>query len=170
MKAKVRLFLSAPMKYQAGTRDWTYLSLRYLKAFKETGTLVRAVAMPPGVDLSDDESPWYNLADMFTAEIDDNLDTNIVVGFGGVFEKYYTEGLRNIAITASYPRPQRIEEIRVLEKFQAIWAVTQRTRNDLAKIGLTAHIVPPEPLILKAALNNSDYMKDENEANGTSNL
>lgn len=149
--ASIRLFLPIPMDYNPKYKDWSYISLSYLKAFDETDLPVKAITTTLGADLGNEESAFFKYSHLFVRDFGE-ITTNIVLGFGGVFEKFYTEGMKNIAITASYPRPQREEEVRALKKYSSVWAITQRTQIDLQGLGYEAGLVPPEPLIIKVVL------------------
>lgn len=150
----IRLFTPVPGNYNPKFKDWAFISLKYLKAFDETKLPIKAINYLeyPNGTLNDEESPFYKYNHLFLTEMKEDPKVNIVVGFGNIFEKYYTDNMINIGITISYPRPQRIEEVKALEKYQAIWAGTQRTQEDLNKIGFEASVVPAEPVIIQMAL------------------
>lgn len=138
------------------------MSLRYLRAFDETKLLVKAITTTLGADLGNEESPFFNFAHMFTVPLAEKPLINIVLGFGGTFEKCHTPGMINIGITASYPRPQRLNECEVLKKYEHVWAVTAKTQKDLGDLGIDAAVVPPEPLIIKTLIERI-YLADKDD-------
>lgn len=152
MSANIRLFLPVPINYNPKFKDWAYISLRYLEVFSKIKYPVKAIATTVGGDLGDENSPWYKYGYMFTEELVDKPKVNLVLGFGGVFERYWTIDMINIGVTCSYPRPQRAEEIKDLKKYEKVWAMTTRTRDDLTKLEIVSDVIPPEPYIVELAL------------------
>ena len=152
LPANIRLFLPVPVNYNPKFKDWAYISLRYLEAFSKIKYPVKAVTTTGAGDLGDENSPWYQYAYMFTGDLVEKPKINLVLGFGGVFEKYWTLDMINIGMTCSYPRAARLEEIKDLKKYERVWAMTNRTKDDLAKLEIEADVMPPEPNILEAGL------------------
>lgn len=168
MDAHIRLFLPIPLDYNPKFKDWSYLSLRYLKAFDETKLPVKAITTTLGADLGNEESPFYSVAHLFTTPLVEKPLINIVLGFGGAFEKYHTAGMINIGLTVSYPRAQRAGEIEALKNYDHVWAGTKKTQDDLKDVGFDAEVVPPEPVIIKMLLNRitADELTREGEKIG----
>ena len=152
LPANIRLFLPVPVNYNPKFRDWAYISLRYLEAFSKIKYPVKAITTTGAGDLGDENSPWFKYSYMFTEELVEKPKINLVLGFGNIFETRWTVDMVNIGLTCSYPRAARLEEIKDLKKYERVWAMTSRTKDDLMKLEIESDVIPPEPHIIESVL------------------
>lgn len=111
---------------------------KYLECLSKTELFVRALpfrGMPYGL-LQEDEN-WSQIKHLFLDErpLGDSF-TNVVCGWGGIFQSMITAGCHNVAITVAWPRVPDPYEIGILNNYDVVCCPNMRDFQALREAGI----------------------------------
>ena len=117
----------------------------YLHGLLKAGFTVRAIPSTGMAYGTLETGKWVKLKDAFMTDVlkDAKSFVNVVVGFGGDFEKFWTAGISNIAVTTCWPRLPNAQEIVSLDKYDYILAPFDSDVQALVRAGLGVKLVYP---------------------------
>lgn len=128
---------------------WRDLGALYLSQLMKTGLDVCAVCLGPVSDLRDETSPVYKFPGAFLSRGRDPY-VSFVIGYGENYKIHLCDAKKNIVLTASRPRPPKVEDMENLVKFDHILVPTVGELDELYRCGIAGYNKVPKVLSPKA--------------------
>lgn len=138
----IRYFCSVTAVENPGKDCFADIAFDYFVALRDSGFSVRVLPMGK-VDLTDSSSRWYEHSYSFATPISKNY-INVVCGDNGDLVKYFTVGVKNVAITAILKNPPTENETKALGQYDAVICPTEQDAGSLRHLGVLAMYVRPE--------------------------
>ena len=84
---------------------------------------------------------WEELYEHFKVPLDANF-VNVVCGFGGDLERFWTADVVNVAVTGCHPRYPGEGELGPLKKYQLVIAINRASEEFFNGVGIKSRCIP----------------------------